>query len=464
MSKKYLIETFGCQMNVHDSERMAGLLDQAGYEPTTDDLDADVIVINTCSVREHAEEKLYTRLGELRVMGEDTGHTPLVAVAGCVAQQEGDALLKRTNGHVIDLVLGTQRLKMLPMMLERAASTSFAEVDISPWDDVSFPLGIARRSDAVKAYVTIIEGCNDHCAFCVVPHTRGHERMRAKADILADVRQAVDTGRKEIQLLGQIVNHYQAPDDPGCDFAQLLADVDAIAGVERIRFASPHPRHTGDRLIEAVRDLPRVCKHMHLPVQSGSSRVLKAMRRRYTREDYLDLVARIRTAIPAATLSTDMIVGFPGETAEDFEQTLSLTEAAQYHSMFSFKYSPRPNTLASKRMADEIGEAEKTARIVELQSLQREIQTRLHEQAVGTTQAVLIDAASRRREGEMSGRTDGNTVVNLPVPAGSAGQRPADWVGHTLPVVIRRAGPHSLWGEAAIAVEGPGVCVGAHQC
>ena len=451
MAKKYLIETYGCQMNVHDSERMAGLLDEAGYEPTTDDLDADVIVINTCSVREHAEEKLYTRLGELRVMGEDTGHTPLVAVAGCVAQQEGEALLKRTNGHVIDLVLGTQRLKMLPMLLEKAASTSLAEVDISPWDDVSFPLGITRRSDAVKAYVTIIEGCNDHCAFCVVPYTRGHERMRARADILADVRQAVDTGRKEIQLLGQIVNHYQAPDVPGCDFAQLLADVDAIAGVERIRFASPHPRHTGDRLIEAVRDLPRVCKHMHLPVQSGSSRVLKAMRRRYTREDYLDLVARIRTAIPAATLSTDMIVGFPGETAADFEQTLSLTEAAQYHSMFSFKYSPRPNTLAAKRMADEIGEAEKTARIVALQSLQRDIQTRLHEQTVGTTQAVLIDAASRRREGEISGRTGGNTVVNLPLPVGSARQRPADWVGHTLPVVIRRAGPHSLWGEAAVA-------------
>src|SRR5687767_2070911 len=307
MSKKYLIETFGCQMNVHDSERMAGLLDQAGYEPTTSDLDADVIVINTCSVREHAEDKLYTRLGQLRVMGDETGRKPLVAVAGCVAQQEGDALLKRTNGHVIDLVLGTQRIKMLPMLVEKAASSPFAAVDISPWDDASFPLGITRRSDPVKAYVTIIEGCNDHCAFCVVPYTRGHERMRAKADIRADVRHAVETGRKEIQLLGQIVNHYQAPDDPGCDFADLLAAVNDVAGVERIRFASPHPRHTGARVIEAVRDLPKVCKHMHLPVQSGSTRVLEAMRRRYTREAYLDLVASIRQAIPGATLSTDMI-------------------------------------------------------------------------------------------------------------------------------------------------------------
>ena len=458
MAKKYLIETVGCQMNVHDSERMAGLLDQAGYEPTADDLEADVIVINTCSVREHAEEKLYTRLGELRVMGEETGRRPLVAVAGCVAQQEGQALLTRTNGHVIDVVVGTQRQKMLPVLIEKAASSPFAEVDINPWDDVSFPLGIAHRADPVKAYVTIIEGCNDHCAFCVVPYTRGHERMRRKADILADVREAAATGRREIQLLGQIVNHYQAPDDPGCDFAQLLAEVNEVAGVERIRFASPHPRHTGSRLVAAVRDLSKVCKHMHLPVQSGSTRVLGAMRRRHTRDDYLHLVAEIRRAIPAATLSTDIIVGFPGETAQDFEQTLSLVESVQYHSIFSFKYSPRPNTLASKRMPDDVSGEEKTARIVALQSLQREIQSRLHERMVGTTVQVLVDAAGRRRprlgtpdEAQVSGRTTGNTVVNFPVPGG---RDAAAWVGRTVPVTIRRAGPNSVWGQAAGLADG----------
>src|SRR5262249_22905267 len=372
LAKRYLIETFGCQMNFHDSERMAGLLDQAGYEPTTEELDADLIVINTCSVREHAEEKLYTRLGELRVLEAETGRRPMVAVAGCVAQQEGASLLKKSNGHVIDVVVGTQRLKMLPMLVDRAAHSSFAEVDINPWDDVTFPLGITRRADAVKAYVTIIEGCNDHCAFCVVPYTRGHERMRPKAEILADVREAVESGRREIQLLGQIVNHYQAPDDPSCDFARLLAAVDEVRGVERIRFASPHPRHTGRRLIEAVRDLPRVCKHLHLPVQSGSTRVLTAMRRRYTREQYFALVAEIRETIPNVQLSTDMIVGFPGETRKDFEDTLSLTEAVQYHSMFSFKYSQRPNTLAARRMPDDVPEAEKTVRIVALQALQRD--------------------------------------------------------------------------------------------
>ena len=442
MAKTYLIETFGCQMNVHDSERMAGLLEQAGYEPTTDDRDADVLVINTCSVRERAEEKLYTRLGELRVLEQETGHKPIVAVAGCVAQQEGAALLKATNGHVIDVVVGTQRMKQLPVLVEKAAASPFAEVDINPWDDVTFPLGITRRTDPVKAYVTIIEGCNDHCAFCVVPYTRGHERMRARADILADVREAVESGRREIQLLGQIVNHYQAPDDPSCDFAELLAAVDEVPGVERIRFASPHPRHTGRRLIEAVRDLARVCKHLHLPVQSGSTRVLTAMRRRYTREQYFDLVAEIRETIPSVQLSTDMIVGFPGEAPEDFEETLSLTEAVQYHSMFSFKYSQRPNTLAAKRMPDDVTEAEKTGRIVALQALQRDIQTRLHEQVVGRVVEVLVDAVSRRRGNELSGRTSGNTVVNFPGPP--------EWIGRTVPVQIRRSGPNSLWGEAIV--------------
>ena len=448
MAKKYLIETFGCQMNFHDSERMAGLLDQAGYEPTTEQTDADVIVINTCSVREHAEEKLYTRLGEIRVLQQETGRKPIVAVAGCVAQQEGDALLKKSNGRVIDVIVGTQRVKMLPTLIEKSEGSPFAEIDINPWDDVTFPLGITRRGDPVKAYVTIIEGCNDHCAFCVVPYTRGHERMRTKADILADVREAAESGRREVQLLGQIVNHYQAPDDPSCDFAELLAAVNEISGIERIRFASPHPRHTGRRLIEAVRDLPKACKHFHLPVQSGSSRVLTAMRRRYSRESYLDLVAEIRGTIPEAALSTDMIVGFPGETAEDFEQTLSLTEAVQYHSMFSFKYSPRPNTLALKRMPDDVNEHEKTRRIVALQSLQREIQTRLHAQAVGTIVDVLIDSASRRRDSEISGRTSGNTVVNSVAPADTDA---VEWIGKMVPVRIRRAGPHSLWGEAVVS-------------
>jgi len=311
----------------------------------------------------------------------------------------------------------------------------------NPYEDPSFPLGVVRRGDPVRAYVTIIEGCNDFCAFCVVPYTRGHERMRSKAEILADVREAADSGRREVQLLGQIVNHYQAPDDPSCDFPALLEEVHEISGIDRIRFASPHPRHTSDRVIAAVRDLPKVCKHLHLPVQSGASRVLGLMRRRHTREDYLDLVARIRAAIPNVQLSTDMIVGFPGETDADFEETLSLTSAVRYHSMFSFKYSERPNTLASKRMPDDVSEAEKTRRIVALQALQRSIQSDLFQRTIGSTHQVLVDATSRRREWELTGRTGGNTVVNFPGPP--------EWLGQLVDVTIKRAGPNSVWGEPA---------------
>lgn len=439
MSRKYLIETFGCQMNFHDSERMAGLLEQAGFESTDDDRDADVIVINTCSVRERAEEKLFTRLGEIRQMAVEHGDRPVVAVAGCVAQQEGEQILKRSTA--VDVIIGTQNIKRLPMLVTQAVDAPGRPptIDLNPLEDVSFPLGIARRSDPLKAYVTIIEGCNEFCAFCVVPYTRGHERMRPVADIVAEARQAVDSGAREVQLLGQIVNHYRAPDDAGCDFASLLERLNDIPGLERIRFASPHPRHVTPRMIAAMRDLPKVCRHLHLPVQSGSSRILSAMRRRHTREQYLDLVARVRDAMPDIALSTDMIVGFPGETVEDFEQTLSLVEAVRFHSMFSFKYSQRPNTLALKRLPDDVTDEEKTRRIVALQGLQKEIQMQRHAEAIGRVEQVLVDSRSRRREWELSGRTGGNTVVNL------SGD-PA-WIGRIVPVRITAANPNSVRGQ-----------------
>jgi tRNA-2-methylthio-N6-dimethylallyladenosine synthase len=463
MARKYLIETYGCQMNVHDSERMAGLLEQAGFEPVEDAADADVVVINTCSVRERAEEKLYTRLGELRQLTAEHGHDPIVAVAGCVAQQEGEAIFKRSPG-VADVVVGTQAIRRLPMLVEQAAQKKGTGVvlpgsrgagpmggaarkmtpvpfflDLSARDDVSWPLGVTRRSDPVKAYVTIIEGCNEFCSFCVVPYTRGHERMRPKADILAEVREAAATGHREVQLLGQIVNHYAAPDDPACDFAALLEAIHGIDGIERIRFASPHPRHVTPDFLDAMARLPKICRHLHLPVQSGSTRVLDAMRRRYSRESYLALVASIRERLPEVALSTDMIVGFPGESESDFEDTMSLTAAVGYHSMFSFKYSERPNTLAEKRLPNDVAEDVKTRRIMDLQALQRDIQSALHERMVGQEVAVLVDAASRRRATELSGRTSTNVVVNLP---GSA-----EWIGQTIPVRIERAGPHSVWGQ-----------------
>ncbi len=435
MGKKACIETFGCQMNVHDSERMAGLLEQAGYELTDDVDDADLVVINTCSVREKAEDKLFARLD---VLGARRDERPLVAVTGCVAQQEGSRLLERSAR--VDVVVGTQALRRLPLLVDEAAATGQRRIDVHPYDDVSFPLGIAARRDPVKAYVTIIEGCNDYCSFCVVPYTRGHERMRPARDILAEVRDAATRGHREIHLLGQIVNHYHDPDRRDHDFAWLLHQVHAVDGVERIRFASPHPRHVTRGLIEAMRDLPKVCRHLHLPVQSGSSRVLKRMRRRYSREAYLQLVAEVREAVPNIALSTDMIVGFPGETPVDFEDTLSLTETVRFHGMFSFKYSQRPNTLAEKRMPDTVPEGEKTERLMTLQALQRRIQIALNAERVGDDVEVLVDARSRRRPQDLSGRTTQNTVVNFP------GQ--ADWIGRTLTVRVDGAGPHSLRGTA----------------
>ena len=443
MAKRYLIETFGCQMNFHDSERMAGLLESAGYEPAESPADADVIVLNTCTVREKAEDKVYSRIGELRHDAESQGRQPVLAVTGCLAQQEGAVIFRKSP--FVDVIIGTQAEKRLPMLVAEAGATGHRQIDINPYDDVSFPLGVIQRADPVKAYVTIIEGCNDFCAFCVVPYTRGHERMRPKADILAEVAGAAAGGRREVQLLGQIVNHYQAPDDPACDFAGLLAAVDAVPGVDRIRFASPHPRHVTPRLVEAMAELPHVCNHIHLPVQSGATRLLAAMRRRHTREEYLELVEQLKARVPGIQLSTDIIVGFPGETEADFAGTLSLAEAVGFHSMFSFKYSERPNTLAARRLADDVPEAEKTRRLTILQTRQAEIQQALHQRTVGQSVEVLVDSISRRRETELSGRTTGNTVVNFPGDPGL--------LGALVSVRVERAGAHSLWGR--LVQDGP---------
>ena len=435
MPKRYRIETFGCQMNFHDSERMAGLLEQAGYESADSQDDADLIVVNTCSVRELAEEKLFSRLGELHKNDPEGRQT--VAVTGCVAQQEGKEILRRSPN--VNVVVGTQALQQLPMLVEQSLKNEQPQVDINPYEDVSFPLGVARRNDPVKAYVNIVEGCNDFCAFCVVPYTRGHERMRSSVEILGEINEAVQNGRKEIHLLGQIVNHYQAPDDSRCDFAELLARVQGINGVERIRFASPHPRHVTPRMIGAIRDLPSVCKHLHLPVQSGSTRILSDMRRRYTREIYLELVQEIREAVPGIGISTDIIVGFPGESGEDFQETLSLTSLVRFNSMFSFKYSERPFTKAAKSLPDTVSAQAKTERIVKLQALQGDIQYQINQDLIGAVEEVLVDGRSRKRATELCGRTTGNTVVNFPGDA--------SLLGSTVAVQIERAGPHSVWGK-----------------
>ncbi len=439
MPKRYFIETFGCQMNVHDSERMAGLLESAGYVRAQADDEADLIVINTCSVREKSEEKLFHRLAEIRYESRLAQRDPVVAVAGCVAQQEGSRIARRSD--LVDVIVGTQALRQLPQLVLAAERRQDmrALVDIQAYEDVSFPLGVARRDDPVRAYVTIIEGCNEFCSFCVVPYTRGHERMRPVADILQEVEEAAASGHREVQLLGQIVNHYQAPDDSSCDFAELLGRVSAIDQVSRIRFASPHPRHVTPSMVSAMARLPKVCRHLHLPVQSGSNLVLGAMRRRHTREDYLRIVDQLREAMPDIAISTDIIIGFPGETIEDFELTMELVRQVGYSCIYSFKYSPRPNTLAQKRLPDDVSEEEKTRRIVALQSFQREQQISLHGSLVGRCLDVLVDGPSKRHHHELSGRSSGNIVVNFPGAPGL--------IGSEVTVRITRAGAYSLSGE-----------------
>ena len=423
-------------MNVHDSERIGGLLGGAGYLPAQTVAETDLVVINTCSVRERAEEKLFSRLNHYRNVKRK--NRPMIVVTGCVAQQESHNIIERAP--MVDVVIGTQALAKLPEAIEFARETGNPHIDINQYDNVSFPLGLALRQDNVKAFVTIIEGCNDFCAFCVVPYTRGHERMRPALEIIEEIKQLAQQGYREVHLLGQIVNHYHAPDIKNCNFSDLLNRVHAISGIDRIRFASPHPRHVSQEMINVMRDLPKVCKHLHLPVQSGSTPVLSRMRRRHTRERYLQLVEEIKSAIPTISLSTDIIVGFPGESDVDFNATLSLIEQVQYQNIFSFKYSERPNTLASQRMPETVTEEEKTCRLTELQSLQKHRQLALHENMIGQQVEVLVDAQSRRRIDEYTGRTDGNTIVNFPA-TGSC-------VGKIMRITVMRAGPNSVWGIA----------------
>jgi len=449
MLKTFYIETFGCQMNVHDSEKVAGTLLRFGYQPVDNVEEADLVFYNTCSIREKAAQKVFSRLGQFR---KARAEGKIFGVLGCVAQQEGEKIFEAVP-HV-NLVVGSASYNRLPELLAQLERGGRRLTGLSLDTDQTFETEFTRRENPFRAYITIIEGCDKHCAYCVVPFTRGPERSRTSRSVIEETRRLAGDGYTEIQLLGQNVNSYRDPSPSRVSFAELLTRVAEVPGIRRVRFTTSHPRDFCREIVAVLDSRPVLCNHVHLPVQSGSTRVLAAMRRRYTRAEYLDLVARIRAAIPNVTLSTDMIVGFPGETAADFEETLSLVEAVQYHSMFSFKYSARPNTLASRRMADDVSEPEKTARILRLQALQRGIQTRLHEHALGTTVDVLVDAASRRRSGEISGRTTGNTVVNFPPPPLAQGRRPAEWIGSIVPVTIRRAGPNSVWGEAAGASGG----------
>ena len=434
MAKKYLIETFGCQMNDLDSEKIAGSLHHKGLEATDDASQADIIILNTCSVREKAVQKVYARLGEIRrykVQRPDL----VVGVAGCMAQLEGGAILKRAP--FVNVVAGPQKGSVMSDLVDRSILSRIPVVALRTEENPE-PLetdAILRQSPW-RASVTISEGCDRRCAYCVVPVTRGKERDRESAGILREIEGLIGRGTVEILLLGQTVNSYVDPTDPRMNFARLLKRIAGIPGIRRIRFTSPHPGDFSEELLEVMESCPPVCNQIHLPVQSGSTRILRAMRRGYTRERYLAIVEKIRCLQRPIAISTDIIVGFPGETDADFQDTLSLMDAVQYDSAFSFKYSPRPHTAALD-LPGEISDEEKAERLAVLQDRQRQIQLQRNAEYAGRMEEVLVEAKARSRV-SLSGRTSNNKIVNF--------DGPEDLMGKLVQVEITGFSPNSLKG------------------
>ncbi|MBL8483396.1 MAG: tRNA (N6-isopentenyl adenosine(37)-C2)-methylthiotransferase MiaB [Rhodocyclaceae bacterium] len=442
MSKKVFIKTFGCQMNEYDSDKMADVLGAAeGMQPTDNPQDADVILFNTCSVREKAQEKVFHDLGRVKHL-KAARPDLIIGVGGCVASQEGAAIVARAP--YVDVVFGPQTLHRLPQLIAARRASGRAQVDISFPEIEKFDALPPARVEGASAFVSIMEGCSKYCTFCVVPYTRGEEVSRPLADVLAEIAGLVQQGVCEITLLGQNVNAWRGdlPDGDTGDFAFLLECVHEIPGVERIRYTTSHPREMTQRLIDCYARLPKLVSHLHLPVQSGSDRILAAMKRGYTVLEYKSVVRKLRAARPDLSLSSDFIVGFPGETEDDFERTMKLIEDLRFDTSFSFVYSARPGTPAAD-YADDTPGAVKLRRLARLQARIEQEARAISEAMTGSVQRVLVDGHAKKDAAELSGRTDNNRVVNF------AG--PARLIGHFVDVRITRALPHSLRGEAVTA-------------
>jgi len=431
-AKTYFIETWGCQMNDLDSQRLSGGLKLRGYRRVDDEREAGLILLNTCSIREKSEHKVFSRLGELRELKRERDDDLRIGVCGCVAQQEGERIRERAPW--VDFVMGPGNVGYLDEVLSGAKAVA---IDFP--DDRRYDYLTVDRPSATKAQVTIIEGCNKNCTFCIVPTTRGREVSRPFDDVVDEVRAAVATGRVEIELLGQTVNAYRCP-TTGRDFGALLGTVAEVDGVGRLRFMTSHPAEVNDSMIAAMREHPNVSRYLHLPVQSGSSKILRRMKRLYTREQYVGVIGRIRTAIPEIHFSTDFIVGFPGETEEDFAETLSLLEEVRYGSMFAFKYSPRPGT-PSLRIGSPVDDAVASERLTRLFELHERIKRDRLESYRGRVLPVLVEGPSKHDPMMFTGRTDDNFVVNF------AAERPP-MPGSMLGVRIDQAQHHTLRGEA----------------
>jgi tRNA-2-methylthio-N6-dimethylallyladenosine synthase len=433
--KTFYLETFGCQMNVHDSEKVVGTLLQQGYRQVQTVEEAGLVFYNTCSIRDKAEQKVFHRLNDYKKLQKQGKK---FAVIGCVAQQEGEKIFEKAP--YVSLVAGSASYRNLPQMLIQIEA---GENRVTGLDDrqsgETFDTEFTARGNPHRGYITIIEGCDKFCAYCVVPYTRGKERSRTSESVLAEARQMADLGYTDIQLLGQNVNAYADPLGKK-SFAELLTAVGEIAGIRRVRFTTSHPRHFGKDIVDAIAALPTLCDHIHLPVQSGSSRVLNAMNREYTREMYLEKIAWIKASRRPISITTDTIVGFPGETPAEFEETITLLHECQFDGVFSFQYSPRPNTPALG-MIDSIPDLEKSKRLQVLQERQREIQRVNYEKRVGQILEVMVEGKNEAR-GQVIGRTSQNITLNF-----TSGNNPVPEAGTYVNVRVTRSFPNSLVGE-----------------
>jgi tRNA-2-methylthio-N6-dimethylallyladenosine synthase len=433
--KRAAVITYGCQMNKYESERLAGILVGLGYEITGQMHSADLILLNTCSIRDKAEQKVYSQLGQLKWLKRENPEL-IVGVCGCVAQQEGEHILQRAP-HV-DLVFGPQNISKLPGLLTavQARRRQLSDLTDNPlWDEQLFPI---RRDNPYQAWVTVMQGCDKFCTFCVVPYTRGREQSRPVAAIVNEVQGLAEQGYKEVTLLGQNIDSYGKRSPDGRDLADLLAMLNPIDGLERIRFITSHPRDFSEKLMRAVGVLDKVCEYIHLPVQSGSTVTLKRMHRGYTRDDYLVQVERLRALVPDVAVSTDVIVGFPGESDDDFAQTVELVRSVEFDAMYLFKYSPRPGTRAAT-FDGQVPEAVKSERFGTLLALQEAIQLRRNRARIGRCEEVLVEGPSKKGSVQLTGRTRQN--------------RPVNFVGHLsltgslVKVCIEQGGAHSLEGK-----------------
>jgi tRNA-2-methylthio-N6-dimethylallyladenosine synthase len=432
----FFLETFGCQMNDHDSEKVAGVLLARGYRQVETPEAASMILYNTCSIREKAAQKVFSRLGEYR---DKPGEDKIIGVLGCVAQQEGEDIF--TRAPWVSLVCGSASYSKLPQMIAQLEAGNQRVTGLDTDADETFETEVTRRDNPWRAYLTIIEGCDKACSYCVVPYTRGPERSRGSDSILKEVRQLSELGYSEVQLLGQTVNSYADPTARKMRFSELLSAVADVPGIRRVRFTTSHPSDFTQDIVAAIEDQPKICDHVHLPVQSGSTELLRAMQRTYTREQYLERIAMIRGAKRPIAITTDVIVGFPGETETHFAETLSLLEEVRYDSLFAFKYSPRPNT-PSLTMGDTIPEEEKSRRLAVLQEKQREIQTARNAEFIGETFEILVSGKSRR-ESQWFGYTSSHRVVNF-------ASQERELLGTYVQVRVTGAGPNNLAGEQLV--------------